>query len=631
MSGYHSFSFTDSLFMDPTDGIKFGNHFEGLTYLFTPQIKNQFIVIGFLNQKLKFYYIGVKPTQTFLSLSFMVPINQDIKRIFENVNYLDQTELIIKYTQSDSNIKNDLMGALVRISHAHYLSSSIGVQLNQISVKRFISLPLFPPPRATINGHDLAMPYPIPPSLLSFNVKNEFNNSTHNNITQIYNIHCDDLNNALKITAPYVKGPICVFAASNYLSWVAFTCELDADFAEVYYQKAEKTDRWRLDEMDFMKERISFKRYFLTFVYQEFSTCLTDFCDDWKAFTFASNFYLEAHLIKLHLLSMKIKSFSLDCLTISYHQYYSLTVGWGYPDDLSVGEKKPKLRVLLHSEHPQNVRNPHLRIQFQLESLFNQTLSLTKLLHEIYLTLPVLSSLDEYEKRMLRGVNIIPKSCNAFRLIYSPSYSINVEIISQTKVRISDGSIFVDPKRAPPTPWNSKPVNISKKSTDDGKKAEEQKNQPPLRANSLNIHPEHIPYFKVFSSALPYLLEKSIANNPGFHPFNHNDNAVICSAHLIADILRALDWVFTLYSTFQSAYRTNPNQDPNKIPAFTAEEEYNYTYISNVGTWAIKAKEHLSTVECEALSLEPSDKSSRKLAHNLCDIFLGYLNRRVFN
>ncbi|KAI0232536.1 mediator complex subunit [Massospora cicadina] len=441
-----------------------------------------------------------------------------------------------------------LLDKLLRLCEGHHLANEVEKQLSSIAEPKrsppFASGAISAPP-CLLTHAALSATGALSPAELE-----RFAGSQH--LARLFSISPESLSAPLSAATPFVVGPVAVYAAPSLGRWVAFSCLL------------------RSHQLPGLPETA----IWLTFLYADFNGCVAQFLLDWLAFVTATKLYLEV-AASLGDLEMAAVGYDLQSVSIRYHEHYVATVGFATLE-------RP-LALALHANHPQGYWNPHLRILPFLESSLNATFSLRQLLLLLKHTLPVVSALDEYERRLIRPFNVVPLSCTHFRLVFAVTNSIDLVLVSPTQVLVRDGGL--SESRPLPLPW--RPAS-----------------RPAPNAQSLLFRPAVNAYMPLYAAYLPTIIRR-FADCAEPKEFLVSGGDVAFDVSLVLAALQSYDWFFNLLHLFQRAHAVF--KDPSRLapPALKRIEDFELSYPTPTCHWALRARDGLSSVVFEPTTPPP--------------------------
>ncbi|KAJ9085172.1 Mediator of RNA polymerase II transcription subunit 14, variant 2 [Entomophthora muscae] len=534
---------TAKLPLSSADLNKFGTTIQKAIYMRLPNISDSYLVVTLVSNCLNFWLVILSDESQGRAIVHMTPLAKDLDQIsgFDGL-------------QGEGG---EILGKLLRLCEGHHLANTVAKQLTGIDFKQtppFSRGPITAPPclrtHAALTATDALSPMDI----------QQFQGVDQ--LSQLFSISPESLNAPISATTPFVAGPVVMYAAPALGRWVAFSCLLHK--YQLLGDPKNVPKHWVLESAD--------NCLWLTFLYPEFDGCVEKFQHDWLAFVTAAKFYFTVFPV-LGKLFMYVKSYDLQSLSICYHEHYWATVGFA----------EGRLAIALHASHPQGYWNPHLRILPFLESSFNANFSLEQLLVLIKYTLPLLTSLDEYERRLVRPFNIVPLSCTHFRLVFAFNSCLDLVLVSPTQVRIQDGAS--SDTRQLPLPW--RPAS-----------------RPAINPQSLLFRPAANQFIALYATYLPYMVRRFVDKREKPKEFIISGSSVVLHISLALAALQSYDWFFNLLNLFQRAPAIFKDSS-RPSTSFKRIEDFDFSYTTPTCSWALRVKDGMSSVVLEPTTPPP--------------------------
>ncbi|KAL1914764.1 uncharacterized protein VTP21DRAFT_8022 [Calcarisporiella thermophila] len=179
----------------------------------------------------------------------------------------------------------------------------------------------------------------------------------------------------------------------------------------------------------------------LMFLYRNVDCCLAQFQEELRRVVMLSVAAHQIHCQRwLSDNSVILESFDLQTLALCYTKKYRVNIKW----DASSGQGRFVLDFTVRGNTAR--KNPHHRIAFFLQDMFNYDADLRRLVATLLQTLPLLSAADKLQTKCLvenRAVAVIPRSATHLRIVYSlqqKKHALDLKLARGGMIAILDGA-----------------------------------------------------------------------------------------------------------------------------------------------------------------------------------------------
>ncbi|KAF9911460.1 mediator complex subunit [Lobosporangium transversale] len=198
----------------------------------------------------------------------------------------------------------------------------------------------------------------------------------------------------------------------------------------------------------------------LSFTYKIRGDFIQQFKGDWEKIVRMLRIIRQLHAPTITSSYINLQVCHLHYVKLSYFGRYTATIRWAPP---SIAERRSNSGVLLPNaprfrqglyeidlaeieEGVDYFINPHRRMKYFLQDMFNREADLHSLMNTIVQTCSILEVVDRLENSVkedsmgLKLLSIIPRSAHHIRLVYGSKYALDIRAYSRTHLSMFDAS-----------------------------------------------------------------------------------------------------------------------------------------------------------------------------------------------
>ncbi|KAG0050123.1 mediator complex subunit [Gryganskiella cystojenkinii] len=436
------------LALGKTDAAKFGTNIQQILFLQYPQHPRHYLVLGVVDQRFRVWLIEVAPTEReiagiWLTLKLIVPIYwQGFKRQHSVPDPDVGTKKLISKRKSvqfdiedepenpadmdEITIDQDILSKLESLGHVHICHNEAKTQLQEHGIRyHYLTATSLRPSGSDIDGTKARMAAMIP--LLRLDPATICDGTSHGLFSYV----------GAKFTGWWdSERGTCNFVVHAKFAPGVTLPDMESGLLDACVEYFAKTDQ-------------------LVFTYKTRGSFVAQFRQDWERIVRMLRVTRQLHAPTLSNRHIVLRVCDLHKVQLQYCERYLLTIHWmpapASDQKSSTGvaiTNAPRFKQGYYeiglSEVDDSSINPHRRMRYFLQDMFNREADLHSLMNNVVQMCPILEVLDRLENTVTedclgaKQLSVVPRAAHHIRVIYGSRYALDIKTFSRTHLSMYD-------------------------------------------------------------------------------------------------------------------------------------------------------------------------------------------------